>query len=333
MPAALSVSVRGALAEDLPGFARIAAAALRWEPDAAALVDLLWPTAFTAPGDPAEAARETEPETEPEPAYALVAEADGAVAGFVLGSLGPVPADPAGARRGHVNMLAVDAAVRRRGIGGALLAELEERLFAAGAAVVMLGGATPTFAWPGVDVRYTAAACLAEAKGYAPATTGVNMTVELEIAEANGRLATAADEERFKAEGITVRRLVEADREPITPWLTAWGGTWSRETLSTLGRPDAGTYIAVLRDGAADAEYVGFASYGVNRAGWFGPMGTGGPLRKLGIGGVLLRRCLSDLRAAGHTGAQICWVGPIAFYARTVDAYVERVFRLYRKER
>jgi mycothiol synthase len=160
------------------------------------------------------------------------------------------------------------------------------------------------------------------------------MTVALGTAEADGRLATAADEQRLAAEGITVRRLVEADREPIMPWLNAWGGTWSREALSTLGRPDtAGTYIAVLRDGAADAEYVGFASYGVNRAGWFGPMGTGGPLRKLGIGGVLLRRCLSDLRAAGHTESQICWVGPIAFYARTVDAYVERVFRLYRKER
>jgi GNAT superfamily N-acetyltransferase len=230
-------------------------------------------------------------------------------------------------------MLAVAAPARRRGIGGALLAELEQRLFAAGAAAVMLGGATPTFAWPGVDVRYTAAACLAEARGYAPAMHGVNMTVELETAEANGRLATGADERRLAAEGITVRRLVESDREPIAPWLADWGGTWGRETLSTLGRANAGTYIAVLRDGAADAQYVGFASHGVNRAGWFGPMGTGGPLRKLGIGRVLLRRCLADLRAEGHPTAQICWVGPVAFYARTVDAYVERVFWLYRKGR
>jgi hypothetical protein len=196
----------------------------------------------------------------------------------------------------------------------------------------MIGGATPTFAWPGVDVRYTAAACLVQARGYEPTWHALNMTVELETAEAGGRLATAADEERLRANGVTVRRLVESDRRLIAPWLTAWGGTWGREVLSTLGRDDAGTYIAVLHDGAEDAEYVGFASYGVNRAGWFGPMGTGGPLRKLGIGGVLLRRALADLRAEGHATAQICWVGPVAFYARTVDGFVERVFWLYRKE-
>ena len=313
MPAVPSASVRAAVPEDLPALRRIAEAALSRDPDASALPDLLWPTAA--------------------PEFAVVAEADGGPVGFALGSLGPVPQDPAMTRRGHVNMLAVDAAVRRRGIGGALLAELEKRLLAAGAVDLVVGGATPVFAWPGIDVRYTAASCLVEARGYAPTLHGVNMTVDLADAEANGRLATAADEERLAAQGIAVRRLTEADREPITPWLTSWGGTWGRETLSTLGNANAGTYIAVLRDGAADAEYVGFASFGVNRAGWFGPMGTGGPLRKLGIGGVLLRRCLADLHAQGQATAQICWVGPVAFYARTVDAYVERVFWLYRKER
>jgi predicted N-acetyltransferase YhbS len=313
MPAVPSASVRAAVPEDLPALRRIAEAALSRDPDASALPDLLWPTAA--------------------PEFAVVAQADGVPVGFALGSLGPVPQDPAAARRGHVNMLAVDAASRRRGIGGALLAELEKRLLAAGAVDLVVGGATPVFAWPGIDVRYTAASCLVESRGYVPTRHGVNMTVDLADAEANGRLATAADEERLAAEGIAVRRLTEADREPITPWLTSWGGTWGRETLSTLGNTNAGTYIAVLRDGAADAEYVGFASFGVNRAGWFGPMGTGGPLRKLGIGGVLLRRCLADLHAQGQATAQICWVGPVAFYARTVDAYVERVFWLYRKER
>jgi hypothetical protein len=63
-------------------------------------------------------------------------------------------------------------------------------------------------------------------------------------------------------------------------------------------------------------------------------MGTGGELRKLGIGGVLLRRCLNDMRELGHVRtAQIGWVGPIPFYARTVDAYVERVYWMYRRDR
>lgn len=313
MDASPAARLRGAAASDLPELARIAAGALRWDPDAARLPELLWPTA--------------------EPGFAVVAEAEGTLAGFALGSLGPVPADPAAERRGHVNLLAVDASRRRRGIGSALLAELESRLFGAGASVVMLGGATPVFAWPGVDMRYTAANCLAEARGYQPTRHAVNMVVELDSAAEAGLLATEQDERRLAAEGVTVRRLTEEDRDLISPWLAAWGGTWKRETLSTLGRPDAGSWVAVLADGTPDARYVGFASHGVNRAGWFGPMGTDTGLRKSGIGKVLLRRCLADVRAAGLATSDVCWVGPVAFYARTVDAYVNRVFQLYRKGR
>jgi GNAT superfamily N-acetyltransferase len=326
MTASPAATLRAATPQDLPGLARIAAAALRWDPDAASLPALLWPPAG--------------------PGFAVLAETDGQPVGFALGSLGPVPARPAEApsapsapgqppagRRGHVNLFAVDPAARRRGVGTALLADLEARLFDAGAATVTLGGATPVFAWPGVDLRYTAACCLAEARGYEQSSQAVNMVVDLAAAEAAGLLATAQDEERLAGEGITVRRLVEADREPITPWLAAWGGTWGREVLCTLGRKDAGSHVAVLGDGTAEARYVGFASHGVNRAGWFGPMGTDGTQRKSGIGKVLLKRCLADVYAAGLATSDICWVGPVAFYARTVDAHIDRVFRLYRKGR
>ncbi|MFD0784037.1 GNAT family N-acetyltransferase, partial [Micromonospora azadirachtae] len=51
-----------------------------------------------------------------------------------------------------------------------------------------------------------------------------------------------------------------------------------------------------------------------------------------GIGGVLLRRCLRDQRAAGHDSAQIGWVGPVPFYSRSAGARIERVFFLYRKQ-
>ena len=328
MTASTAARVRAATPEDLPGLARIAAAALRWDPDAASLPALLWPSA--------------------EPGFALVAEAEGLLAGFALGSLGPEPAQPANTRpantrpanprpvagrRGHINLFALDRPLRRRGLGTALLAALESRLFDAGASAVMIGGATPTFAWPGVDVRYTAACCLAESRGYERASEAVNMIVELAAAAEAGLLATEEDELRLAGEGITVRRLLEADREAISPWLASWGGTWSRETLSTLGRQDAGSHVAVLGDGTAEPRYVGFAGHGVNRAGWFGPMGTDSELRKSGIGKVLLKRCLADLHVAGLATSDICWVGPVAFYARTVDAYVNRVFRLYRKER
>ena len=313
--------VRAAVPDDLPALRALAVDALRWEADAGGLVDLLWPSTDTE--------------------FALVDEMDGAVVGLALGSLGPEPRDPAAARRGHVNLLAVDPGSRRQGHATALLRAMERRLGGIGAGDVLIGGATPRFAWPGIDVRYTAATCFAEARGYVRQREAVNMTVELDAAAAAGRLATELDEKRLAEHRITVRRLHEADRARITPWLATWGGTWREETLATLDRVagddddgSAGTYVAIRRDGTADAEYVGFASYGVNRRDWFGPMGTGGELRKLGIGGVLLRRCLNDMRERGHLRtAEISWVGPVGFYARTVDAYVEHVYWMYRRER
>jgi len=104
--------VRAAVPEDRPALRRLAAASLRWDADAAELVDLLWPNTDTE--------------------FALVDEADGVLLGLALGSLGPEPRDPAAARRGHVNLLAVDPGARRQGRATALLQALERRLGSVG---------------------------------------------------------------------------------------------------------------------------------------------------------------------------------------------------------
>lgn len=292
--------VRGAEIADIPALRRIAAQSLRWDqPDASSLVDLLWP-------------REN-------PDLAVLATENGEPVGCALGSLR--------GGRGHINLLMVAPEARRRGHGRTLLHALERRLEAAGASQIFVGGASPRFAWAGVDVRYSAAGFLLESAGYARLNQPVNMTVDLaEIGTRLGEPASAA----LPAE-VTLRPLREEDRASITPWLASFGGTWLEETLTTLDRPGARCHLAVRDDGTPDAAYLGFACYGVNRADWFGPMGTDEKSRGLGIGSVLIRRCLADLRAAGYDSAQIAWVGPTKFYAKVVDAYVERVFWIYRK--
>lgn len=303
--------VRRAVPADLPELRRIASGSLRWDqPDAGSLVDLLWPGEHTGhTGDAGHAGS------------ALVAEADGAVVGFALGSLR--------GERGHINLLAVAPEVRRRGHGSALVHAMEQRLRAAGAQRILAGGASPRFAWPGVDVRYSAAGFLFESAGYAVERQAVNMTVDL--AEARPLLVTAGAERDLAAARVTVRILCEDDREAITPWLASFGGTWLDEVLMTLERPGARCHIAVRDDGTPDAAYLGFACQGVNRPDWFGPMGAHEASRGLGIGSVLLRRCLAGLHASGHDTAQIAWVGPTKFYAKAVGAYIERVFWIYRK--
>jgi mycothiol synthase len=221
-------------------------------------------------------------------------------------------------RVGHVELLAVDPGARQSGVGRALIGALEQRLADLGAEEIRLAANPPCYVWPGIDVRYTAAVCAAQRLGYELTNTGWNMTVNLSTVE-----LVAADEERLATAGIEVR---PADPSAV-PWVRAtWHDGWAWELTQSIERPDAGAYVA-WRDG----EPLGFAAYGGNRPSWFGPMGTAPAAEGLGVGRVLLRRCLADQRASGLAQAQIAWAGPLGFYSRAVGARVERIFWMYSK--
>ncbi|WP_214102887.1 GNAT family N-acetyltransferase [Acrocarpospora catenulata] len=217
---------------------------------------------------------------------------------------------------GHVDLLAVDPRARRRGLGRALVGAAEEWLRAAGAEEVQFAGNPPCYAWPGIDVRYTPAHCLAESLGYEQFRTAWNMTAPL-----TGGLASAADLARLAEEGVTVHAAPEGERTEVAEFIRKeWNDSWAWEA------EHAGGCHYARRDG----EILGFAAWGA-RPSWFGPMGTAEAARGLGVGRVLLRRCLADLAATGLRSAQIGWVGPVHFYSRAVGARVERVFWLYRR--
>ena len=65
--------------------------------------------------------------------------------------------------------------------------------------------------------------------------------------------------------------------------------------------------------------------------GWFGPMGTHPDLRGMGIGEILLKRCLQDMKEEGLEYSTIPWVAPIAFYSHYCYAMIERVFWRFEK--
>jgi hypothetical protein len=52
-----------------------------------------------------------------------------------------------------------------------------------------------------------------------------------------------------------------------------------------------------------------------------------------GVGSALLSELCRDLMVAGHADAEICWVGPVGFYAKAAGASVSRVFRDLGKDR
>ncbi|WP_084958502.1 GNAT family N-acetyltransferase [Thermoactinospora rubra] len=229
--------------------------------------------------------------------------------GVVFASLSGV--DPS---VGHVDLLAVHPERQGRGTGRRLVRAAEDWLRAQGAREARFAGNPPCYAWPGIDVRYTPAACLAESLGYEHYRTAWNMTADLAA-----DLDVAADLERLAGRGVSVHAGVT---EQVVAFVREqWNDAWAWEAANA-----AGLHYA-MRDG----QVLAFAAWGARPA-WFGPMGTRPDATGLGLGRVLLRRCLAEQRVAGQATAQIGWVGPKRFYSRAVGARVERVFWLYRRE-
>jgi mycothiol synthase len=230
---------------------------------------------------------------------------------------------------GHIDLIAVDPRERRRGIGRALMSRIEGALGGLGAGEVVIAGNAPFYAWPGIDVRYTPAICAAMALGFEQDQPAWNMTADLTSEGSPALRPTAPAEERLTVQGVTVRRAVLEDLPALREFaLVNFGSGWAGEITHSVGRERAGCHVAVGGDGAI----MGFAAYGSSRPSMFGPMGTAPSAQGLGIGGVLLRRCLADQKAAGQRSSQIGWVGPVPFYSGAAGARVERVFFLYRKQ-
>ena len=207
--------------------------------------------------------------------------------------------------RGWVKFLAVHPRSRLRGVGTALLAELEGFCRTNGATTVEVGNAAPFFVVPGVDVRATEAICFFEQRGYARAGDAVNQSVRL----------TNIDQPSLPCHTATPDEL-----ERMRPWVSEHYPFWIRELERSV---ELGTCV-VHQD-------LGFACYDVNRDGWFGPMATKPGSKSAGVGTATLLSVLGRMRSRGYEYADIVWSGPLLFYMKAVGARISRVFWWYSK--
>ncbi len=255
------------------------------------------------------------------PYIGLIAAHDSAIVGACIGS---APQDEYGEPEGFIDLLVVSRASHRHGIGRCLAGDMERRLADRGCQRINLAGNGPYYAWPGIDIHYTAAICFAEDLGYRRQECEVNMDVDLRRAP----LDTAAAERQLRSQGVVIRRAGAGDDGPMQASLgSTWQPSWISELTEALRSNDAGLHVAVR-----DQQYVGFCAYALNRPHEVGPVGTAPELRKLGIGSALLKRSLADLRDRGLIVAELVWAGPLSYFSRTLHATISRAFWLYAKD-
>jgi len=290
----------------------------------------------------------------------FVAEDRGRPAGFMQGVQRELP----DGHTGFIKLMAVDKHQRRRGIARAMYEKLESIFRERQVDTVRIYDMPFNYWMPGIDPRYTAALCFAWRMGFERFKDTTNMRVELQerewIFKAKGKRPKAKDilteymgkgergkgKERAgnvyargpvyeedlrrleKENGIVIRRAGEDDKEKLWEFIGEQFALWRREVEPAFRWKPVPVHIALHEE-----RVIAFSAYDTNNfgTGWFGPMGTDPDWRGLGIGAILLKFCLQDLKEQGQRTAIIPWVAPIAFYSHYCGAVVERVFWRFKK--
>ena len=255
-----------------------------------------------------------------DPEMVLVTEKNGAITGFMQG----VTRDVRGERIGYLKLMAVAPDNRKSGLARQMYERLEAMFRKAGAAKVRIFDVPLNYFQPGIDPRYTEALCFAWRMGFERFDDTTNLIADLDFSDWD----TSVMEHKLAKEGIHVRRASEEDRVELLRFIDDEFALWRHEVAMAYRRDPVAVHIAEIND-----TIRGFSAYNGNNVGtgWFGPMGTSSAARGKGIGEVLLKRCLRDLKKEGNKKAIIPWVGPIPFYAHHAGARVDRVFWRFEK--
>ncbi len=242
----------------------------------------------------------------------------------IIGFMQGVMRDIRGTRYAYIKLMAVDGKYRRQGIASALYEQLESVFKEREADVVRIYDVPLNYFMPGIDPRYTPALCWAMRKGFERFGDTSNLLVDL-----NQDWDMSAKETALKAYDIEVRRARPDEKQAVLDFIKDEWLLWSNEVEMAFKDEQPSIHIALL-----NGEVKAFSAHNANNkgTGWFGPMGTHPDLRGKGMGAILLKRCLQDMKDMGLSHSIIPWVGPIDFYSWHSNAVVDRVFWRYEKK-
>jgi len=256
-----------------------------------------------------------------DPQLTFLCRKEESITGFMQG----VIRDIQGTRYGYIKLMAVEKAYRRQGIARAMYMKLEKAFHKLNVEIVRIYDVPLNYWMPGIDPGYTPAICFAQNMGFEQFGESFNMKVDLQDSD----WETIEQEEELKSEKVIVKRADAADKQGILKFISEEWILWSNEVEVALKDNPPSMHIALL-----DGKIKAFSAHNANNkgTGWFGPMGTHPDMRGKGIGAILLKRCLKDMKQQGLKHSIIPWVGPLSFYAHFANATVDRVFWRFEKK-
>ena len=250
----------------------------------------------------------------------FVGETDNKIVGFIQGVTRYIE----NMKYGYIKLFAVDKNQRRQGLGKKLYEKVASRFQKKKVSIIRVYDAPLNYFMPGIDPRYTAALCFFERLGFRRFGEACNLKVDLQKQD----WSVSEDIEKLKKDDILISRVRNIDKKELLEFVEQEWKLWKHEIRVALKSKPPAVHIAREK-----GKIKAFSAYNGNNidTGWFGPMGTHPDLRGKGIGGILLKLCLQDMKEKGFNHSTIAWVGPISFYSYHANAVVDRVFWRYEK--
>ncbi|MEN8192507.1 MAG: GNAT family N-acetyltransferase [Bacteroidota bacterium] len=225
---------------------------------------------------------------------------------------------------GYIKFMCVHPNHRREGIAKDIYSRIEKGITQKGIDKIRLVESWPNYYMPGIDPFYTEAVAFFERLGYIKIGDAANLICDLE----NQNFDTINEESNL-AKNIEIRRAEKIDYDDLMNWADKNFAAWKYEMENALRKTPVSLHLAKL-----DGEIIAFSAHSSNNPGlpWYGPVGTTEAARGKGVGGILLKRCLNDMKESGLKKAIIPWVAHIPFYMHYINSKVDRVFWRYEKE-